>query len=76
MWSGLHLGSLELSTQSVGHRNDQRDRTSFLWGKAGRVGAVQPGEEKAPGRPYCSLSVLNGGLKERLAQTFQQGVLQ
>ena len=27
-----------------------------------RVGAVQPGEEKAPGRPYSSLPVLKGGL--------------
>jgi len=29
--------------------------------QAERVGAVQPGEEKAAGRPYCSLSVLKGG---------------
>jgi len=35
-----------------------------------RVGAVQPGEEKAPGRPYCGLSVLKGGLQERRGQTF------
>jgi len=27
-----------------------------------RVGVVQPGEEKAVGRPYSSLSVLKGGL--------------
>ena len=27
-----------------------------------RVGVVQPGEKKALGRPYCSLSVLKGGL--------------
>jgi len=27
-----------------------------------RVGAVQPGEEKAAGRPYCGLSVLRVGL--------------
>jgi len=26
-----------------------------------RVGAVQPGEEKAPGRPYCGPSVPEGG---------------
>ncbi|KAK4807195.1 hypothetical protein QYF61_024315 [Mycteria americana] len=25
-------------------------------GKAERVGVIQPGEEKAPGRPYCSIS--------------------
>jgi len=45
-----------------GHKNDQRDGTPLLRGKAERVGAVQPGEEKAPGRPYCGLSVLKGGL--------------
>jgi len=27
--------------------------------------ALWPGEEKAPGRPYCSLPVLKGGLEER-----------
>jgi len=30
--------------------------------KAKRVGAVQPWEEKAAGRPYSSLSVPEGGL--------------
>jgi len=29
------------------HKNDQRDGTPFLRGKAERVGAVQPGAEKA-----------------------------
>jgi len=27
-----------------------------------RVEVAHPGEEKAPGRPYCSLAVLKGGL--------------
>jgi len=35
-----------------------------------RVGIVQPREEKAAGRPYCSLSVLKGGLWERWGQAF------
>jgi len=30
--------------------------------KAERVGGVQPGEEKATGRPYSSLSVPEGAL--------------
>lgn len=38
-----------------GHKNEQRDGEPLLWGKAERVGVVQPGEERAPGRPYCSL---------------------
>jgi len=29
-----------------------------------RVGPVQPGEEKAPGRPYSSLPVLEGAYKK------------
>ena len=45
-----------------GHKNDQRDGAPLLRGKAERVEAVQPGEEKAPGRPYSSLPVLKGGL--------------
>jgi len=34
-----------------GPSNDLRAGTPLLGGKAGRAGAVQPGEEKAAGRP-------------------------
>jgi len=34
-----------------GHSNDPRAGTPLLGGKAGTTGAVQPGEEKALGRP-------------------------
>jgi len=47
-----------------GHKNDQRAGTPLLWGKAESVGAVQPGEEKAVGRPYRSLPVSEGACKE------------
>jgi len=48
-----------------GHKNDQRGGTTpLLGGQAGRAGAVQPGEEKALGRPYCSLPVLKGTCKK------------
>ena len=47
-----------------GHRNNPRVGTSFLWGKAERVGAIQPGEEKVPGRPYHSLPVRAGACKK------------
>jgi len=40
------------------------------FGKAERVGVVQRGEETVAGRPYCSLSVLKGGLEERWGQIF------
>jgi len=32
-----------------GHKDDQRAGAPLLGGQAERVGAVQPGEEKAPG---------------------------
>ena len=49
-----------------GHKSDLRAGTPLLWGKAERVGAVQPGEDKAsgeekdPGRAYCDLLVPEG----------------
>ena len=43
-------------TQGVGpeegHENDPRAGTPLLWRGAERVGVVQLGEEKAPGRPF------------------------
>ena len=43
------------------HKDDPRAGAPLLWRRAERVGAVQPAEEKAPGRPCCGLSVLKGG---------------
>jgi len=63
-----------------GHKNDPRAGGPFLWGKAEGVGAVQPGEEKALGRPYCGLPVPEGACEragERLftgARSAGQGV--
>ena len=54
-----------------GHKNGQRDGAHLLWEKIERAGAIQPGEEKALGRPYGSLPVLKGGLLEILGQTLQ-----
>ena len=45
-----------------GYKNDPRAGAPLLRGQAERVGLVQPGEEKAVGRPDCSLSVLKGSL--------------
>jgi len=38
--------------------------------QAERVGAVQPGEEKALGRPYSSLPVPEGGATRKLERDF------
>jgi len=48
-----------------GNGNLLRAWAPLLWEKAERVGAVQPAEEKAPGRHYSSLPVPEGGLQER-----------
>ena len=45
-----------------GHKSDPRDGTPLLQGQAERAGAVQLGEEKAPGVPDSSLSISKGGL--------------
>ena len=58
-----------------GHKDDPKAGAPLLWGKAERVGAVQPREEKAPGRPYSSLPVPEGRLQERLGKYFQQGLI-
>jgi len=58
-----------------GHKNHGRAGTPLLQGKAERLGLVQPGEEKAAGRPYSSLSVPEGGLQERGGKYFHQGLL-
>ena len=47
-----------------GHKNEPRAGAPLLWGKAERVGAVQPGEDKAAGRPYCSLPVPEEACKQ------------
>lgn len=35
---------------------------------------MQPGEEQAPERPYCSFSVYKRGLPEREREAFYQGL--
>ena len=49
LWSEKH-GAVGAGPEE-GHKNDQKDGTPPLWGEAERFGAVQPGEEQAPGRP-------------------------
>jgi len=57
-----------------GHKNDLRDGTPLLQGKAEKVRAVLPGEEKAERRPYSSLPVPEGGLEESWRGTFYKGL--
>ena len=41
--------------------NNQRTGAPLLQKKVERAGLVQPGKEKAVGRPHCGLPVLEGG---------------
>ena len=45
---------------------------SPLWGQAERAGAVQPGEEKALGRPESGLSISLGGCKKEGNRLFSR----
>lgn len=45
-----------------GLKNGKRAGTPLLRRKVESAGVVQPGEEEAPGRPDCSLSILKGSL--------------
>ena len=56
-----------------GNKNDPRDGTPPLQGQAERTGAVQPGEEKAPGKPESSLSVSKVGRGQTLAESVVKG---
>lgn len=45
----------------------------LLWRQAERAGVVQLGEEKAPRRAPCSLTVLEGNLQKRRQSKFLKG---
>jgi len=47
-----------------GHKDDLRAGAPPPWGQAERVGILQSGEQKAPGRPYSSLPVPDRDLQE------------
>ena len=57
-----------------GYRSDQKDGTPPFQGKAEGVGVVQPGEEKASGRPYSSLPVLKGATGKMGRDSLSGGV--
>lgn len=48
----------------------------FFEGRLGEMGLVSLEKEKAPGRPHCSLSVLEGALQKTWGQTLEHGFLQ
>jgi len=50
---------MELSDNS---EDNERTGAPLLQRQAEGAGLVQPGKEKAPGRPYCGLPVLRGSL--------------
>ncbi|KAK4822133.1 LOW QUALITY PROTEIN: hypothetical protein QYF61_010256 [Mycteria americana] len=71
LWSPQHRKDMDLLEQ-VQRRATKtiRGMEHLSYEERLRVVVVQPGEEKALGRPYCSLSVLKGGLQERGGQNF------
>ena len=62
-WSPQHRKDMDMLEQVQRRaRVAQVDGTPLLRRQVKRVGHVQPGEQKAAGTPYRSLSVLKGGL--------------
>ena len=55
-----------------GHKHDPRDGTPLLRKQAERAGAVQPGEEKALGRPESGLSVSKVDCKKEGDRSFSR----
>lgn len=53
-----------------GHQDDQRDRALLLEGKDGRIGIVQPGEQKLWGDLIVAFQELQG----RWRETFPKGL--
>ena len=66
-------GPIEVSPEE-GHKNHSRGGTPLLWGKAERVGAVQPAEDKVPESSCCSLPAPEWGLQESWRGTFYKGM--
>ena len=69
--SCVHLWSLAAgqtwsywSGAGGGHKSDDRAGAPLLWGKAERVGAVQPGEEKAAGDLIAAFQYFKGPYKK------------
>lgn len=57
----------------IGHKNNPRDGILPPEGQTERTGAVQPGQEKTPGRPESRLSVAKGGYKKGTARSVPRG---
>jgi len=47
----------------VGHEDDPRAGALLLWRQAGGIGLIQPGKEKAVGKPHSGLPVFKGSLQ-------------
>lgn len=64
LWSPVREvhGLLGVSAEQ-GHKDDQKDGALLEWGKAERVGVVQPGEEKASVRPYSTFLYVQGATR-------------
>jgi len=76
LWSSQHWKDMDLLGWVQRRRDTKmiRSMEHFSHEEMLRVGAVQPGEEKALGRPYSSFPVPEGVLQESWRGTFYKGV--
>ncbi|PKU46943.1 glycerol kinase [Limosa lapponica baueri] len=73
LWSPQHRRDVDMLEQAQ-RRAMKMTRGLQHLSCEDRLRVVQPGEEKAPGRPYSGLPILKGGLQERWGKTLYQGV--
>ncbi|GAB0190290.1 hypothetical protein GRJ2_001494300 [Grus japonensis] len=74
LWGPQHKTPAVGKSPEEGHEAAQRAGAPLLGRQAERLGVVQPGEEKAQGRPYCSLPVPKGDPQKSWREAVYKGV--
>lgn len=57
-----------------GHEDAQRAGKPLLWRQVERIGVIQPGEGKGPGRPHCGLLLPKESLLEAWRGTVSESL--
>jgi len=63
-WAHVNLTEFNKAKCKVLHMDQSNPKQSSCEERLLRAGVVHPGEEKAPGRPYCGLPVPEGAYKK------------